>query len=413
MKIHRTLVEAVAQALSGIFQNGWYADKAIERMLKSDHRWGSRDRAFIAENTYEIVRWWRLVLTIAGLEEWKIEKLAEANFIRMVGVNLLLRNLKSPIYGFELPDFPEFKGLNQDEIKEKRDALASDRRITQSIPDWLDEMASVELGEKWDKEIAALNQQASVVIRANTLKISKLELKKIMSLEGWDSKETALAPHALVLDKRGNIFHNQTFLNGMFEVQDAGSQCIAPFLKVEPGMRVVDACAGAGGKSLHLAALMENKGRIISMDTEAWKLEELRKRARRNGVHIIQARPIESSKTIKRLHGTADRLLLDVPCSGLGTLRRNPDAKWKLSPEFLDKVRVTQSDILRSYSKILRPGGRLVYATCSILPSENEQQVARFLSENPNFKLQEDRKILPSEHGFDGFYMARMELAKA
>jgi 16S rRNA (cytosine967-C5)-methyltransferase len=198
----------------------------------------------------------------------------------------------------------------------------------------------------------------------------------------------------------------------MLEVQDAGSQCIAPFLKASPGMRVIDACAGAGGKSLHLAALMENKGSIISMDTEAWKLEELRKRARRNGVHIIQARPIESSKTIKRLHGTADRLLLDVPCSGLGTLRRNPDAKWKLSLDFLDKVRTTQAEILRSYSKMLRPGGQMVYATCSILPSENERQVERFLSENPNFKLLEDRKILPSEHGFDGFYMARLELAK-
>jgi 16S rRNA (cytosine967-C5)-methyltransferase len=178
-------------------------------------------------------------------------------------------------------------------------------------------------------------------------------------------------------------------------------------------MRVVDACAGAGGKSLHLAALMRNQGTIISLDTEAWKLDELRRRAKRNGVQIIQTRPIESSKTIKRLHGTADRLLLDVPCSGLGTLRRNPDAKWKLTPEFLDNVRATQADILRSYSKILRPGGQLVYATCSILPSENEKQVERFLSENPNFRLLEERKLTPAEHGFDGFYMARIEMVNA
>lgn len=408
MKIHRTLVEAVAHALSGIFQSGWYADKAIERMLKSDARWGSRDRAFVAENTYEIVRWWRLVREIGELENWEIEKLAEANFIRLIGVNMLLKNLHSPTFGFELPDWPEFNGLDSEEIKHKRDVLAANRRITQSIPDWMDELGVAELGEKWDPEISALNLQAPVVIRANTLKINKLALKKRMFEEGWDSTETPLAPDALVLRKRGNIFQSQVFLKGLFEVQDAGSQCIAPFLQVEPGMRVVDACAGAGGKSLHLAALMENRGSIIALDTEAWKLEELRKRAKRNGVHIIQGRPIESTKTIKRLHGTADRLLLDVPCSGLGTLRRNPDAKWKLSPEFLEKVRGTQAEILRSYSKILRPGGQMVYATCSIFPSENERQVEQFLAENAGFKLLDQRKISPAEHGFDGFYMARI-----
>jgi 16S rRNA (cytosine967-C5)-methyltransferase len=158
---------------------------------------------------------------------------------------------------------------------------------------------------------------------------------------------------------------------------------------------------------------MQNRGSIISLDTEAWKLEELRRRARRAGAGIIQARPIESSKTIKRLHGTADRLLLDVPCSGLGTLRRNPDAKWKLSPKFLDSVRQTQASILRSYSKMLRPGGLMVYATCSILPSENERQVERFLAENPAFQLLEQRHLSPAMHGCDGFYMARIELGSA
>ena len=339
---------------------------------------------------------------------WEIGKFTEANFIRLIGVNLLLKNLHSPTFGFELPDWPEFNGLNSKDVKEQRDSLAANRKITQSVPDWLDELGVAELGEKWETEITALNLQASVVIRANTLKINKLALKKRMLEEGWDSSETPITADALVLKKRGNIFQNQVFLKGFFEVQDAGSQCIAPFLQAEPGMRVVDACAGAGGKSLHLAALMENRGSIIALDTEAFKLEELRKRARRNGALIIQARPIESTKTIKRLHGTADRLLLDVPCSGLGTLRRNPDAKWKLSPEFLEKVRMTQVEILRSYSKILRPGGQMVYATCSIFPSENERQVEQFLTENAGFKMLDERKISPSEYGFDGFYMARI-----
>jgi len=409
MKVHRSLVEAVAQALHLIFYEGKYADKVIERLLKSNPRWGSRDRAFIAENTYEIVRWRRLVEEIGRLNHSEIKK-DSASLIRLVGVMLAMKN--PDFVGLET-NVPEFAGLDGKTIAAQKKALEEERKINQSIPDWLDEVGERELGENWDAELLALNEPSAVVVRANVLKTNKLALKKELAKEGWDADETRLAPDALVLRKRGSMFQIRAFHEGHFELQDAGSQCIAPFLHVEPGMRVVDACAGAGGKSLHLAALMRNQGTIISMDTEAWKLDELRRRAKRNGVQIIQTRPIESSKTIKRLHGTADRLLLDVPCSGLGTLRRNPDAKWKLTPEFLDNVRVTQAEILRSYSKILRPGGQLVYATCSILPSENERQVERFLSENPNFRLLEERKLTPSEHGFDGFYMARIEMVRA
>ena len=184
---------------------------------------------------------------------------------------------------------------------------------------------------------------------------------------------------------------------------------IAPFLQVKPGMRVIDACAGAGGKTLHLAALMQNKGRIIALDTEGWKLEELKKRGRRAGVANVETRVIESSKTIKRLEKSADRLLLDVPCSGLGVLKRNPDAKWKLSVEFIDRVKAIQQQILTDYTSMLKPGGLFVYSTCSLFPSENEQQVEKFLKANSNkFELQEQKTILPSD-GFDGFFMARMK----
>lgn len=159
-------------------------------------------------------------------------------------------------------------------------------------------------------------------------------------------------------------------------------------------MRVIDACAGGGGKTLHLAALMQGKGTVIAMDVYARKLEELKRRARRAGASNIETRTIEGSKTIKRLEGKADRLLLDVPCSGLGTLRRNPDAKWKLSPEFLDEVTALQHEILSSYCRMVRVGGRLVYSTCSVLPRENERQVERFLSENPGFRLLEQHSLL-------------------
>lgn len=400
MKIHRTLTEAVASALASIFNEGRHADKVIEHLLKSNPKWGSRDRAFLASNTYEVVRWWRLLAALSMPGAWPRSEWDRPACFLLLGANLLQK-------GVELPDWPEFRGLEAASIAARRAALLEVRRVVQSVPDWMDEMAASELGASaWESEIQALNRQADVVIRANTLKTDVEKLSALLAADGLVPLRSQLSHTALILKQRSNVFQMPAFQQGFFEVQDDGSQCIAPFLRPEPGMRVVDACAGAGGKTLHLAALMENRGQLIALDTHAWKLDELRRRARRNGAHIVDARPITSGKVIKRLHGTADRLLLDVPCSGLGTLRRNPDAKWKLSPAFLDEVRATQANILRDYSKMLRPGGLMVYATCSILPSENEGQVAQFLNGNSDFQLVEQRHILPSQHGSDGFFMA-------
>lgn len=217
------------------------------------------------------------------------------------------------------------------------------------------------------------------------------------------------APDALLLRERQNIFKNKLFLEGYFEIQDVGSQMIAEFLQAKPSMRVIDACAGAGGKTLHLAAIMQNKGKIIALDTEEWKLQELKNRSKRAGISIIESKMIESNKTIKRLENSADRLLLDVPCSGLGVLKRNPDAKWKLSLEFVEQVRKKQEEILDFYPRMLKKGGLMVYATCSLLPSENEKQIEKFLSKYANFRLFAQKHLLPSQYGFDGFYMALLE----
>lgn len=155
---------------------------------------------------------------------------------------------------------------------------------------------------------------------------------------------------------------------------------------------------------------MQNKGQLIALDTESWKLEQLRKRSKRNGVHIIETRPITSAKVIKRLNESADRVLLDVPCSGLGVLRRNPDAKWKLSSDFIERVRKMQADILSRYARIARPTAKLIYATCSILPSENRQQIDAFLASEigATWEVEAEKNILPEQEGFDGFYMARL-----
>ena len=401
MRLHRNLVFATIDALSEIFNDGNYADKVIEKTLKRDKRWGSRDRSFIAETTYDIVRWKRLYAEIADVKQ----PFSREDLFRMFAVRAVLRGIK-------LPDWPQFTQTPERRIKGRFDELSKIRKFRESIPDWLDEIGEKELGSDiWTKEINSLNAQAPVVIRANRLKTNPEDLAKTLEEEGIETKNLRNYPDALVLKERANIFKTKAFQNGLFEVQDASSQRVADFLDVKPGMRVVDTCAGAGGKSLHLAALMENKGQIIALDIYGNKLKELKRRAKRAGAHNIETRDIDSTKVIKKLKNSADRVLIDAPCSGLGVLSRNPDAKWKLQPEFLDTIRETQQQILKDYSSIVKKGGKLLYATCSILPSENQKQVELFLhsDEGKDFKLVKDEKILSNKTGYDGFYMALLQ----
>lgn len=393
MKYHRVLVEAIVFSLGEIFEKGRQADKVIEQVLKSNRKWGARDRGFIAENTYEIVRWWRLLLFVTPSKN--------PSYTDIFASWQVLK-------GNELPTWEEFSKVNIPAIKQAYQEAKKIRKIRESIPDWLDEIGETELGEKWDEEIHALNQVAPVVLRVNTLKTTLPELQKSLASQEIMTDTFTHLPQALVLREKKNVFQTEAFKNGFFEVQDAGSQAIAPTLDIQPGMRVVDACAGAGGKTLHLAALMQNQGRLIAMDVEAWKLEELRRRARRNGVSNVETRVIEA-KTIKRLRHSADRLLLDVPCSGLGVLRRNPDAKWKMKPDFLIQIRQTQYEILSTYAQMVKPGGKLVYATCSILPSESEWQVSRFLKDyGTQWQLLNESRTSPAQDACDGFYMATL-----
>ena len=401
MRLHRNLVFATIDALFEIFNDGKYADKVIEKTLKRDKRWGSRDRSFIAEATYDIVRWRRLYAEIAEVKQ----PFSREDLFRMFAVWLVLRGVK-------LPDWPQFENTPSRKIKGRFDELSKIRKFRESIPDWMDQRGAKELGESvWEKEIHALNITAPVVLRVNRLKTNPQELSARLNEEGIETINIENYPDALQLKERANVFQTKAFKDGLFEVQDANSQRVAQYLDVEPGMRVVDTCAGAGGKSLHLAALMENKGQIIALDIYGNKLKELKRRAKRAGAHNVETRAIETTKVIKKLHNSADRVVIDAPCSGLGVLSRNPDAKWKLQPDFLEKLSGTQLDILDNYSKILKKGGKMVYATCSILPSENQQQVQNFLkTENgKNFKLLKDKNILSSESGYDGFYMALLE----
>ena len=400
IRLHKNLCYAVIDGLHDICNEERYADKVIQQLLKRDARWGSRDRSFIAETTYDIIRWKRLYEMVG-----KVQKPYSNDALWM------LFTVWAVLHDITLPEWPQFATVNSQKLKQRYHKYRQSRVFQESIPDWLDERGVAELGEDlWIKEIQALNQPAEVVLRANTLKTDTKNLRDKLSKEGIETHYSDAHPHALILNKRANVFRTAAFRSGLFEVQDASSQLVAPYLEVEPGMRVVDACAGAGGKSLHLAALMENKGQLIAMDIHNYKLQELKRRARRNGVHNFRVQLIENSKSIKKLNAKCDRVLIDAPCSGLGVLKRNPDTKWKLKPETIADVREKQRHILNTYSRMVKPAGKLVYATCSILPSENREQVDQFLNSEwgKGFTFVKDRVVFAHTSGFDGFYMAQL-----
>lgn len=393
MKLYKNLVNAVAITLQEIFSKNRYADKAIEKMLKSNPQWGSRDRRFIAEGVYEIVRNFRLYSELAE---------SQTNYWFITAVWLVLKNN-------EIPDWQEFKHVDINHILNQKEKLKHDPSIYYSYPEWLWQLGLSELGTKqWLLEAVASHQQAQVYLRVNTLKTNIHQLIDRLKQEAIEVIPVDGVASALQLTKRDNVFKTKLFKEGFFEVQDAGSQLISEYLDPKPGEFVIDACAGAGGKTLHLAALMKNKGKIVSMDVEAWKLEELKKRARRATASNIETKPIVQGVTVASYSNKADKLLLDVPCSGLGVLKRNPDAKWKLSFDVIERTKKIQQQILSEYSVMLRKNGTLVYSTCSLLPSENQNQVKLFLDSNRNFELLKEQTLLPSQ-GFDGFYMALLK----
>ncbi|MEO6903745.1 MAG: RsmB/NOP family class I SAM-dependent RNA methyltransferase [Bacteroidia bacterium] len=403
LKHHTFHIKAIFVALKDIFEKKEYADKAIEKVMRANKYWDVKERGFVSDVTYDIVRNWRLLLAAAGVED----KLTDKNLWMIFGTYLVFD-------GYGLPASTYFKGLNEKKIVSQLEKFHKIRKIRESIPDWLDLLGEKELGKEWDKTIRALNQRPSTVLRANSLKTNPKELQQL--LEEEKITETSLiiwSPDAVELKFQRNVFRTDAFHKGLFEVQDAASQMVSEFLNVQPGMRVVDACAGAGGKTLHLAALMKNKGRIIALDVKNRKLEELKKRATRADVKIVETRFIDSSKVVKRLKDTADRLLLDVPCSGLGVLRRNPDSKWKMNLEEIDRVKTIQREILTNFSNITKVGGKMVYATCSILPSEGELQIKWFLEQIGNgWNLIGEKRYSPEVHHADGFYMALLERVK-
>lgn len=387
------ILNTLSQALIEVFEKGKHADRMIDKYMRVNKNWKPDEKSFFAEAVYSIVRHKRyLEFASESKDLWPI-----------IAAHLVTKNLKPVIR-------PEFKNIDMTKISSRMKAQKP-AAIEHSFPDWLFELGQKEFSTEWPKIMQSLNKDPSIYLRTNTLKtnIEKLilDLKK-EKIEAAKIKSTLSLPAGLSLKERKNVFSTSAFKNGDFEMQDLGSQSIAPLLMVEPGHNVVDACAGSGGKTLHLAALMKNKGKIVAMDIIGQKLQDLKLRAQRAGATIVETKLIDSPKVIQQLENRFDRVLIDSPCSGLGVLRRNPDSKWKVTPEQIRILNETQKDILLRYSRLCKSGGIMVYATCSLLKSENEEQIQWFLNSTmgQEWSLLSEHRVWPHIHDCDGFYAA-------
>ena len=429
---------AVLEIYEQVRREGARADQALQRVLRREKQLRSVERRAVSDAVYGLLRLQgrvdHLLQRALGTRKLALEKLATPtqHLLRYAAYLIAgerqsaasAAGLAGPEVGpwqwaLELVAGPEPLGVPEDPL----DALAAET----SLPRWLAKLWREQLGVAETRALAtALNQRAPLTVRANLLKSSRDELLAILRTEGSRVEPTRFSPWGVTFTGRTNVFALRAFKAGLFEVQDEGSQLIALACEARPGQVVVDACAGAGGKALALASEMHNKGRLVACDRDGRRLDELRPRARRAGVHNWEARsvPESSDARIADLRGSADVVLVDAPCSGLGALRRNPDARWRLEVDEVDSFPPRQREILERYAQLVKVAGRLVYATCSINRGENEEVRASFLSAYPEFEPTQvlpeatglgagaDVQLLPHRHGSDGFYIAAMRRSR-
>jgi 16S rRNA (cytosine967-C5)-methyltransferase len=394
MTLSESVKSAVRDALFLVLSRSWRIDRALRRAFATHALDSFEDRGECVRIVYGITRFRRIINKALG----KAPAFDPEGFERLLVAYRTLIAVRASEAG-------EDPGL-----AEVFTRLLEVRRFRESLPDWLDELGSSELGSEWASTIESLNRDPAFSIRVNTLKTTPELLSARLAEVGVGSRPIQEADSALVLDRPLDIRGLEEYDKGFFEFQDASSQIVSEFLRAEPGMRIIDACAGSGGKSLHLAAIMKNRGKIIALDTDQKKLTQLSKRALRAGAEIIEPRFIRSTKVVKRLALQADRLLLDVPCSGTGVLRRNPDTKWRLTPDALSRLHECQSHILSYYSRMVKPGGLMIYSNCSVFRSEGEDQIREFIdTHGSEFSVIEEKRIDPRNRDFDGFYMAIMK----
>ncbi|WP_018411727.1 RsmB/NOP family class I SAM-dependent RNA methyltransferase [Methyloversatilis thermotolerans] len=416
MKPTDKLIDATADVLARLLRFEYPADGVLSAYFREQRALQSRDRAFIAEHAYLVLRRLRWLRAIAGQNAGP-RKLLIAALARIEGLGL--KQLAPAVSRNEAQWLESLPPSRADELSlgERTD-----------LPDWVIERLSARMDEASLLSLArALNQQAPLDLRVNLMKSDREAVAATLANNGITAEAGRWSPWALRLAERPALTKNPLYEKGIVEVQDEGSQLLALLLAPKRGEMVVDFCAGAGGKTLALGAMMRSTGRLYAFDVSEKRLLKMRPRVARSGLSNVHPVLIDSETDIKvkRLAGKIDRVLVDAPCSGLGTLRRNPDLKWRQTPAAVDELRAKQASILAAAARLVKPGGRLVYATCSLLDEENRAIVDDFLERHTDFVRQPanallaaarveldtgvDLELRPDQHGTDGFYAAVLE----
>lgn len=418
MRLPPAIIGHTEEVLREVLRFTAPADNTLSRYFREHARLGGRERGVIAEAVYGLLR----------------NKLVYTNFAES-GSGPAMRRLT--LLGLaDAVGVDALGGLSEDETRWLTHVMQIDRNmlpaeLRSNLPNWLYTRLVERFGEEETLQMAqTLNTPAPLDLRVNSIKASREQVIAELSSAPIVAEPTPYAPLALRILKKPALQNLPVFKTGAIEVQDEGSQVLAQLLGARRGEMVVDFCAGAGGKTLALGAIMRNTGRLYAFDIADKRLAKLKPRLARSGLSNVHPVLIahENDAKIKRLAGKIDRVLVDAPCSGLGTLRRNPDVKWRVRPESITELKVKQLSILNGAARLVKPGGRLVYATCSILAEENEEIVTQFLAANDTFSLvpvkavlDEQRipldmddylKLLPHRHQTDGFFAAVLERKK-
>ncbi len=394
------------------------ADAILSFYFRNHSKLGRQDRHEIAETAFAALRHYQKIAASLRRPHAQPRKAALAALV--LGRSTNIGTLK------DLIDEDETEFLST--LKARKESFSGSLNTAAELPQWLVDTLEQHLSEAEILTFGrSVNQPAPLDVRVNTLKGKRDKVLAQLFAEGLVAEATPYSPWGIRFKDKIALNKHPLFLDGSLEVQDEGSQLLALLTGAKRGEIVVDFCAGAGGKTLAVGAMMANKGRIYAFDIAEKRLANMKPRMTRAGVTTIHPQRIEheNDPRIERLYGKADRVLVDAPCSGLGTLRRNPDLKYRQSPETLMQLQQQQADILQAAAKLVKSGGRLVYATCSILPQENEQQVERFLAANPGWTLLDCAALLNSskvnldtgvylrmnsaEYKTDGFFAAVLE----
>ncbi len=420
MRFTPTLFNHTEALLSELLRSTFPADLVVSRYFRQHRELGHADRGFVAETVYSVLRRKRS-LSARCFEDVTSRRLLLATLACVQGLNR--RELDAVLNEVEGKWLAQAKAVKLEDLPPA---------VRLDLPDWLYEALSGQFdAPDLDALAASLNQSAPLDLRVNVLKAERKAVLAQLNADGLTAEPCRYSPLGIRLNGKPSISRHPLFLDGSFEVQDEGSQLLGFLLQPKRGEMVADFCAGAGGKTLLLGALMRSQGRLYAFDVAEKRLAKLKPRLARSGLSNVHPVRIESENDIKikRLAGKLDRVLVDAPCSGLGTLRRNPDLKWRQTPESVAELTTKQSAILKAASGLVKKGGRLVYATCSLLDAENESVVSAFQSAHPEFvslsaadvlrkqdiEIDCDRdggerfRLLPHRHGTDGFFAAVME----